>query len=174
MRTTLQLVVLLFVGGAVSTAQNATMQKLPAQVIGEYCHLDMQGARLSSNNPYTDRIFSLVEWEDEPGWDGAEIVKGCRIVSAAVGDQKATVTMEYQVLGSSDEYTIHPNKHLEKVTFNLIKSKARWRILKPVIAPHVAPSSLIANFQDLLKKQNDLEIRNQCERAIAELQAMEQ
>src|SRR5690242_7210654 len=65
----------------------------PSSVVREYCKLDIQGARLSSDNPDIEKYFTLVAWPDEPGWDGAVLIKDFAITHLKLEQSQSTVTV---------------------------------------------------------------------------------
>jgi hypothetical protein len=165
---------ILFIGaGAASGAPLPAPPQTPAQVVEEYCQLDLKGARLSSDNPYVEKYFSLVTWEDEAGYDGADVAKECRVLSSKVSGGRAEVTTEYKILGTIEANTVRRSPRTERVTFVLEKSGGKWKITRPLLPPHVSPSSLIANYWDLLKREQDQAYRKTYEKMIAKLEAID-
>lgn len=142
----------------------------PASVVQEYCRLDFGGARLSSQNPNLDKIFALVTWPDEPGWDSAVVVKKYTVVRTVPGHLTSSVTVRYSVLGEMNgvEVVASP-KHREFVTFVLSKTGKPWKIKRPVIPPHISVHAAISLLNDLLEIEKDPERRRQIRSGIAVL-----
>lgn len=147
-----------------TVAKSAMLDQSPTAVVREYCELDMKGARLSSQNPYVDKIFALVSWPDEPGWDSAIVVKKFAIVSARLGHQTPTVTVRYNVFGKMTGTHVAPlNKREEFVTFSLSRSGSGWKIERPLIPPHVSVEAATTALGDLLKDERNAERRKRIE-----------
>lgn len=165
---------LLLAGTALVAAvrQSINTPRTPAQVVEEYCHVDLNGARLSSDNPYVDKYFSLVSWQNEAGSGEMSITKGCHVLSSSVHGRTAEVTMEYENIGTIDEYTVHKATRKERIVFGLTNTSGKWIINRPMIPPHVAASALIANFQNLLSREKDPSFKLKYERAITNLKAL--
>lgn len=142
----------------------------PAEVVRQYCKLDSEGARLSSQNPYLDNIFSLATWQDEPGWDSATVTRGFAITQARAGRATSAVTVRYEVLGNmSGTSVVASRQHIQLVTFVLRKSTAGWKIDRPLIRPHVSIQAASAALMSLLKGEKDPRQRKHLRDALAVL-----
>lgn len=166
--------VLLFAATALVAAvpQSLNTPRTPAEVVEEYCHVDLNGARVSSDNPYVDKYFSLVSWQNEAGFGEMDITRECRVLSASVHGRSAEVTMEYENIGTIDEYTVHKATTKERIVFRLANSSGKWIIDHPMIPPHVTASALISNFQNLLSREKDPSFKLKYERVITNLKAL--
>jgi hypothetical protein len=130
----------------------------PASVVQKYCKLDLDGARLSSQNPSNDVITALATWSIEPGWDTSVVVSTFEIVSTSLGSKESSVTVRYIVLGRMFGAKVTPSqKQKELVTFVLTKSPSGWLIERPLIAPHVSVSAAISALHSLLDDEKDPE-----------------
>lgn len=146
----------------------------PREVVQQYCDLDMKGARLSSQNPYNDAIFALVAWPDEPGWDSATIVAGCKVQRAQIGELKSEVSMQYTVLGTmSGPGVVRAVNHTKVVTFVLEESQGEWKITRPMIRPHVSVDAAVDSLRWLLRNQPHSQDINRLHGAIATLRSWE-
>jgi hypothetical protein len=136
----------------------ASNETPPASVVQEYCRLDFEGARLSSQNPDNERISELVTWHIEPGWDTSVVIRTFEIVSTSLGPRKSSVTVRYIVLGNMFGAKITPpRQHEELVTFVLTKSRNAWRIERPLIVPHASVPATISETNSLLIDEKDPE-----------------
>jgi len=119
-------------------------------VVLEYCRLDYDGARLSASKG--ERLFSLVTWEAEPGWDTAVIVSSFNAHEAQVIGPSAKVIVDYQVVG---RFEGRPPTALEAssehVEFRLVKRRNTWLIDHGKIPPHVSLPAFIAHVQTLVQ-----------------------
>jgi len=130
----------------------------PASVVQKYCKLDLDGARLSSQNSNNDAITALATWPIEPGWDTSVVVSAFEIVSKNIGPRESSVTVRYIVLGKMFGAKVTPSqKQKELVTFVLRKSHGGWLIERPLIAPHVSVSAAISALHGLLDDEKDPE-----------------
>jgi hypothetical protein len=146
--------------GTVVGAQSrmASTEVSPTSVIQEYCRLDSEGARLSSQNPLSDKISAMVTWPIEPGWDTIVVVGNFEVVGSHSGPRKSSVTVRYTVLGNMFGAKVTASQqHKELVTFTLTKSKDGWRIVRPLIAPHVSVAAATSVLNSLLVDEKDPE-----------------
>jgi len=142
----------------------------PANVVKEYCRLDSEGARLSSET--WPRVAPLVGWEEEPGWDTATLVSRYRIESTAVGPDHATVIVVFRILGRlEDDEPIAPASKYETLAFRLERAGADWKIVRPVRPPHVTVRSMIEHLRALLQhEKNESDQKEKLEKQLRQLE----
>jgi hypothetical protein len=127
-------------------------------VVQKYCSFDLDGARLSSQNPQNEKIAALATWPVEPGWDTSVVVSSCQTIGTSLGPKRSNVTVRYIVLGNMFGARITPSQqHKELVRFVLTKSRNGWLIERPLIAPHVSVSAAISALNSLLADEKDPE-----------------
>ncbi|HUN86146.1 MAG TPA: hypothetical protein VMU48_17330 [Terracidiphilus sp.] len=144
-----------FVAGQPTISSDKTS---PVSVIRKYCELDLEGARLSSENPNADEITALATWRIEPGWDTSVVVSAFEIENTSLGPKESRVTVRYVVLGKMFGAKVAPaQQHKELVTFVLKESSGGWLIERPLIAPHVSVSAAISALKSLLIDEKDPE-----------------
>lgn len=142
----------------------------PAAVVRQYCQLDMNGTRLSSQNPYVDRISALGTWPIEPGWDSAIVVKDFVIVRAHTGQRISSVVVRYTLLGQMTGSRVTPaSQRVQVVKFFLERSGNAWKIKRPLIPPHVSVQAAVAALCDLLSGEKDPQRRKRLEQGLAVL-----
>jgi hypothetical protein len=128
----------------------------PTSVVQDYCKLDQAGARLSSQDPNNQKIFALVSWLEEPGWDSVVVIKSCEIFPSKWGQPTSRVALRYVLLGEMTGTNITAYRpHDEFVTFVLDKSGDTWKIKRPLIPPHISVETAIAALNSLLKDEKD-------------------
>jgi hypothetical protein len=154
-------------GGGV---QDMSSQSSPKDVVEKFCKLDAAGSRLSSDTRKTTNIESLLAWGEEGGYDEMIVIKNFKVNKAVITDSVATVTVEYNVLGSTDifKFSKETNRH-SKIEFKLLKQNAHWKIKEPVIAPHVHWKTAI-NHMRLLQKDEPVR-KEQLESVIKKITA---
>jgi hypothetical protein len=140
----------------------------PTKVITRYCDLDFAGARIVSNS--YDKIEHLTLWPHpaEPAWDVATVVSHSKVISTTLTGKRATVTVRYTVLGELEGGQFKQDNKKETVQFTLelgqqewswkngtdpvlIESALGWRIVDPLIQPHVSARSAVNAMRLLLK-----------------------
>ncbi len=141
-------------------AKSLDVARSPAAVVSEYCALDAKGARLSSQNPFLDTIFSLVTWPDEPGWDSVRVIRQFAILGSHSRPTSATVTVRYAVLGQLNDLAFsRSSTGHQVVTFLLVKSGNEWKIQRPMIEPHIFVEAARASLRSLLVDEKDAQRR---------------
>ncbi|MDE2466258.1 MAG: hypothetical protein KGO02_21470 [Alphaproteobacteria bacterium] len=151
-------------------AKSPDVARSPAAVMSEYCALDAKGARLSSQNPLLNTMFSLVTWPEEPGWDSVHVIKKFAILGSHSKPTSATVTVGYAVLGQlSDLAFSRSSTRHQVVTFVLIKSGNEWRIQRPMIEPHISVEAAMASLRSLLIDEKDAQRREQIRETLSVL-----
>ena len=115
----------------------------PASVTAAYIEAD--GAGLALDGETAPKLLSFTTWDDAPGWDSFVVIKSYDIASAGwendkqhpKNGDKADVEIVYHVLGSMNGLVFVPKPADETVTFDLVRKKGRWKIVKPQIPPHL-------------------------------------
>jgi hypothetical protein len=147
-----------FAGSVGAQSTISASDNSPVSIVRRYCNLDLDGARLSSQNPNNDAITKLATWPIEPGWDTTVVVNAFEIVSTSTGPKQSSVTVRYSVLGNMFGAKVaQSQKQKELVTFVLTKSPGGWLIQRPLIAPHVSVSAAIFALHSLLDDEKDAE-----------------
>jgi len=127
----------------------------PGEVVRQYCEFDFKIGRISSEN--FAQPPSLTTWEEEPRWDGATVASGFQIISTKVSQDRAIVTVRWQVLGHFDAERVVAEQKQEVLEYHLKRVGGLWKINSPVIGPHVSALTLrafvLSNFPDDLHRQ---------------------
>lgn len=129
-------------------------------VVEKYCQLDFYGAKLS--NKSFGKVRKLMAWEKDQqgaGWDGCDIISGYEIINTAVSGNKASVTVDYKVLGSLRGIEFEKKSYADKVDFEVVKVDNSWKI-KRDFYPRISLNVAIAHLDKLLKRSLKSEARN--------------
>ena len=162
--------VFLILATSISSAQSAPPSgtATPRSVVEAYCNLDLNGARLDSQNPANDMISKLSSWRVEPGWDSLIAIRACEVIRESPGPNRSTVVVRYTVLGRLVGASVTSSReHTELVKFVLKRSHGRWLIEKPMIPPHVSPSAAQSALESLLSDEHDSKRIDEIHAAIA-------
>lgn len=133
----------------------------PEEVIKAYCRLDALGTRLRWMD--CNATDSLVLWDGEPGWDQSMIIDGYDLLQSHRSGDTLIVGVRYRQVGwwSGGELLPAPGirdgniKHAETVNFKLIRRHNCWKILGPIIMPHVSLDSTISHFGQWLQRTEE-------------------
>lgn len=113
----------------------------PSSVVAAYIEADGAGRALDSDT--SPQVLRYTTWPDAPGWDSLVVIKSYAIGEVGWSGRKASVQIVYEVLGSLEglKFTSKPAK--EDTTFQLEKTKGRWKIVSPQLSPHLfAPAAI--------------------------------
>lgn len=136
------------------------VRKDPSNVIKAYLSLDAKGARLEAISyetlkPYTD-------WKRELSWgivividgyDVAEDVKTWQVLNS----MEVLIPVNYRVLGTMEWEAVSftPEPHVEHTLFRVKVIGDRWRIIDPILPPHVTQKRMINFVRQALVQETD-------------------
>ncbi|HEY6084509.1 MAG TPA: hypothetical protein VIU63_03895 [Nitrospira sp.] len=132
------------------SAQTGSLDHSPAEIVKKYFSLDQRGARLDSLSfeslaPYTD-------WREEPAWGRILVVRSFTVAEhyrkwEVVDRLEVVVPVTFQVIGSVylDTAGFVPEPGVETIRVRVKSVKNRWRIIEPVVPPHVGQKRML-NF----------------------------
>ncbi len=160
--------------GAISALGCASQQGTgPKAVVEEYCKLDFDGARLSASAPGYQRIYTLVSWETEPGWDQNLLVSSFVVGGGVTTGRRVLVPVTYEVVArSAGDDPIQIAKTEERADFVLVYRGSAWVIDEGQIPPHVSVPAEIKHLESLVRDEADPARRDVLVRDIGRLRAM--
>ncbi|MGH7228245.1 MAG: hypothetical protein ACREIH_03430 [Nitrospiraceae bacterium] len=120
----------------------------PVEVVKKYVSLDQKGIRLESISWETIRPY--VNWKEEPTWGHVMVTSSYKIVDdikqwEVINMMEVLIPVEYQVLGAVywEAPGFLPEKQIERVKFRVKAVGGRWRIIEPILPPHVGQKRMI-------------------------------
>lgn len=122
----------------------------PEETVRAYCDLDAQGVRLASTS--WSRVLPYISWTEEAGFDRAVVIDRFTIGKVQKkSDKEATVSVEYQVLGTvSGDYAA--GRRTETVRFKVALTGRGWKIMEPdFMPPHVLASAMVKHLEGTKK-----------------------
>ncbi|MDR4478516.1 MAG: hypothetical protein R3B37_02035 [Nitrospira sp.] len=162
-RVLLHLVTAVFVLVASATpglAQSNSVSHSPAKVVEKYFALDNKGVRLDASS--FESVAGLVDWKEEPAWGKVIVINGFTVPDdfrrwEIVNRLEVLVPVEFQVLGVMYLETAGfvPEPATEQARVRLKVLNGRWKIMEPVLPPHVGRKRML-NFvrQAMLEEQD--------------------
>jgi hypothetical protein len=115
----------------------ANLPDSASQLLEAYCSLDFDGARLNSSTG--KQVWSMVAWEHEPGWDAVKLVEGFTLGAPKASGNRIEIPVIYEVVGTAvGPQVTRFGKELETVKFELESAGGSWKIVGPIIPPHVS------------------------------------
>jgi hypothetical protein len=145
-------------GGAVT----GDLKKDPSEMLEKYLSLDLKGARLDPM--LWETLKPYINWKEEPVWRHAVVVAGYRVIGdttqwQVVNPLEVLIPVEFRVLGGMywDSAGFVPEVHVEEVRYRIRAVKDRWRIIEPMLPPHVGQKWIINYVRQAMLQETDPE-----------------
>ncbi len=144
-----------------ASAQTNASTRSPAKVVEKYFALDNKGVRLDATS--FDAVASFVDWKEEPTWGRIVVINGFTVPDDfrkwdIVDKLEVVVPVQFQVLGYLYMETAGfvPEPSTEEIRVRVKIQGARWKIMEPVVPPHVGQKRML-NFvrQAILDEQDE-------------------
>jgi hypothetical protein len=141
-------------------AQTASLKHSPADVVKRYLALDHKGARLDAMSFET--VASYTRWHDEPTWGHVVVTRGFVVAEQyrqweVIDSLEVVIPVTFQVLGSvyMENAGFVQETETEEVRFRVKAIKNRWRIVEPMLPPHVGQKRMVNFVREALLKETD-------------------
>lgn len=121
----------------------------PSSIVQKFCELDAKGVRLNSDS--RGEIDPLLDWGEEGGYDTMSVINDFKVKQTSITDSEATVTVEYDLLGSTDYFVFAKDIRKYVVNYKLKKQNGVWKIKDPISAPQVNWKVAIAHLKRISK-----------------------
>ena len=159
-----QLLALMLLAGD-GLAQTGSLKHSPADVVKRYLALDHKGARLDAMSFET--VASYTSWHEEPTWGHVVVTRGFAVAEQyrqweVINTFEVIIPVTFQVLGSVYMETAGfvQETETEEVRFRVKAVKNRWRIVEPMLPPHVGQRRMVNLVREALLKETDPAKRN--------------
>jgi len=136
------------------------LKKDPSGVVKAYLSLDMKGARLEAISWETLRPY--ITWNREPSWGSVVVIEDYEVIEDiqawdVVNMLDVWIPVQFKVLGTMvwEEAVFKPETHLKKNWFHVKAVGDRWRIMEPMLPPHIGQKRLIAYVREALLQETD-------------------
>ena len=155
--TVLLVLVLWLVSGGTVVAQTGGLDHSPAELVKKYFELDQKGAKLDSLS--FEALAPYRHWESEPAWGKVIVIRGFSVAEhyrdwEVVDRLEVVIPVTFEVLGSVYLETAGflPESQVETIQVRVKAVRNRWRIMEPVLPPHVGQKRMINFVLDELRK----------------------
>ena len=139
---------------------SGSMRRSPAEVVKRYVLLDQKGARLDASS--FDTVMPYIEWKEEPVWGRIVVVQKTTVSDdyrqwEIVNNLEVIIPVTFQVRGSVylETASFVPEDRTEEVRFHVKVVGNYWRILSPVIPPHVGLKRMVSFARDAAVHEAD-------------------
>ena len=143
-----------------SLAQTNSISHSPAKVVEKYFALDHKGVRLDATS--FESVAGLVDWKEEPVWGKVIVTSGFTVPDdfrkwEIVSKLEVLVPVEFRVLGVMylDSAGFLPEQGTERVIVRLKVQGARWKIMDPIVPPHVGQKRMLNYVREALLEEKD-------------------
>lgn len=157
------LVLVLLALAAPSNAQlspSGSIRRSPADVVKRYVLLDQKGARLDAVS--FDTVTPYIQWKEEPAWGRIVVVQKTTVSEdyrqwEILNNLEVIIPVTFQVRGSVylETASFVPEDRTEEVRFHVKVVGNYWRILSPVIPPHVGLKRMVSFARDAAVHESD-------------------
>ena len=105
---------------------------------------------------------SCTQWRDEPAWGAVVVVESYRVLGETsdweiIDMLEVRIPVEYRVLGVMywDSASFLSEPDTERVLFRVRGKAMRWRIVEPLMPPHVGIKRLIKFVRHAMLQETD-------------------
>lgn len=149
-------------------AQTGALDHSPADVVKRYLALDYKGARLDAMSVET--VASYTSWHEEPTWGHVVVVRGFVVAEQyrqweVVDRLEVVIPVTFQVMGSVyfETASFVQRAGTEEVRFRVKAVNNRWRIVEPMLPPHVGQKRMVNVVREAWVKEADQANRDRLE-----------
>ena len=141
-------------------AQTGSLKHSPTDEVKRYVELDHKGARLDAMSAET--VASYTGWNEEPTWGHVVVTKGFVVAEQyrqweVIDRLEVVIPVTFQVLGSVYLETAGFVQEVgtEEVRFRVKAVNNRWRIVEPILPPHVGQKRIVNFVREAWVKETD-------------------
>ena len=141
-------------------ARTGDLGKDPIDLVKVYLSLDSRGARLDSMS--WESLRPYVNWREEPAWGHMVVIESYEVVDDikrwdVISNIEVLIPVEFRALGSVYWNTAGflPEKQVEQVKFRIKAVNSRWKIIEPMLPPHVNQKRLINYVREAALEEAD-------------------
>jgi hypothetical protein len=141
-------------------AQTGALNKDPSILLKKYLDLDLKGARL---NPLTwEAQKPYMAWKEETIWGHVVVITGYEVIEEigqwdVKNNLDVVIPVEYKVVGSLyfEKAVFLPEPHVERIGFRLKAMNGLWRVVDPIVPPHVGQKRVINYVRQAMVEEKD-------------------
>ena len=141
-------------------AQTGGLSHSPAEIVKKYFELDQKGAKLDSMSFET--LAPYRGWDTEPAWGKIIVIRGFSVAEhhrdwEVVNRLEVVIPVTFEVLGSVYLETAGflPEPSIEEIRVRVKSVRNRWRIMEPVLPPHVGQKRMINFVKEAWVKETE-------------------
>lgn len=139
---------------------SGSIRRSPVDVVKRYVTLDQKGARLEA--PSFDTLVPYINWKEEPAWHRVVVVQNIQVPEdyrkwEIIDNFEVIIPVTFQVRGAVylETAAFLPEETNEEVRFHVKVVGSYWRIVEPVIPPHVGMKRMVNFVRDAEVHEQD-------------------
>ena len=143
-----------------AAAQTGALSHSPAEIVQKYFELDQKGAKLDSMS--LEALAPYRGWETEPVWGKVIVIREFSVAEHhrdwdIVNRLEVVIPVTFQVLGAVYLETAGflPESSVEEIHVRVKSIRNRWRIMEPVLPPHVGQKRMINFVREAWVKETE-------------------
>ena len=144
----------------IASGQTASVKRSPADVVKRYVSLDYKGARLDAMSG--EAVTSFTSWNEEPAWGQVVVTRGFVVAEQyrqweIIDRMEVVIPVTFHVIGSVYLETAGfvQDAETEEVRFRVKAVKNRWKIVEPMLPPHVGQKRMGNFVREAWMKETD-------------------
>jgi len=139
---------------------SGSMRRSPVEVVKRYVLLDQKGARLDA--PSFETVTPYIDWREEPAWGRVVVVQKTTVPEdyrkwEILNNLEVIIPVTFHVRGAVylETGTFVPEEATEEVRFHVKVVENFWRIVSPVIPPHVGLKRMVSFAREAEAHEQD-------------------
>jgi hypothetical protein len=143
---------------AVVFAQTGGLDHSPTEIVKKYFELDQKGAKLDSLS--FEALAPYRDWEEEPAWGRIVVIRSFSVAEhyrqwEVVDRMEVVIPVTFEVIGSVYLETAGfvPESSVEEIRVRVKSVRNRWRIIEPMLPPHVGQKRMMNFVREALVKE---------------------
>ncbi|MBH0176881.1 MAG: hypothetical protein HP491_03220 [Nitrospira sp.] len=140
--------------------QSGSLKRSPAEIVKRYVRLDQKGARLEAMG--FDVLAPYVDWKEEPSWDQVVVIQEAIVPEdyrqwTIIDNLDIIIPVTFRVRGSVNfkSAVFVPEEKTEEVRFHVKAVRNNWRIVEPVIPPHIGVPRMVNFAREAALREQD-------------------
>jgi len=146
--------------GDAAWAQTGGLAHSPAEIVQKYFELDQKGAKLDSMS--YESLAPFRNWDTEPVWGKVIVIREFSVAEhhrdwEVINRLEVVIPVTFQVIGAVYLETagFFPENSIEEIRVRVKSVKNRWRIVEPVLPPHVGQKRMINFVKEAWVKETE-------------------
>lgn len=146
--------------GGAAWAQTGGLSHSPAEIVKKYFELDQKGAKLDSMS--FEALAPFRSWDTEPIWGKVIVIREFSVAEhhrdwEVVNRLEVVIPVTFQVIGSVYLETAGflPETSVEEIRVRVKSIRNRWRIIEPMLPPHVGQKRMINFVKEAWVKETE-------------------